>query len=202
MVITAVKQTLHGVYEITSNVESAFFLRAEYLQLVDEQMLSVGHEFNDDETNDILNAALVYSIEVIAMGYLARAEQCRSGLFAKLVKKGLDRNCANMALDYLEQIGYLDDSRFAGAWLRNRSIDHAEGRFKLSMELASRGIRRETAERCLNEFFEEHNEIDLCRKAYKKISLHNRNQDKVMSSLQRLGFSLKEIRVAMKDGFD
>ena len=199
MIIQELKQTLSGVYEITPEAGSAFFLRSSYLCIVAEERLCIHESFNQEETEDIFHAALVYATEVAAMSYLARAEQCRSGLAAKLLKKGLDKNCVEIALDYLESVRYLDDERFAGAWLRSRAIDHVEGRIRLSSELALRGINRTVAKKALDEFFSTHDEHELCKIALEKCLRQKKSEDKIYASLQRSGFSIKEIRSVLNE---
>lgn len=199
MLIREMVQTLHGVYEITPDAGSAFFLRKEYLTLVDPERICSGSRLNEEETADILNAALVYSAEFAAMTYLARAEHCRAALTQKLLKKQIDKKAIDLALDYLESVHYLDDERFAGAWLRTRSIDHAEGRIRLASELASRGVDRNAAKKALDEFFEEHNQMEICRRALKKARATKNDPDKIKASLMQKGFSLKEIESAMKE---
>ena len=199
MIIQELKQTLSGVYEITPEAGSAFFLRATYLNSVSEERLCIHETFTDEETADILNAALIYSVEVAAMSYLSRAEHCRSALTAKLLKKGMDKDAIDSALDYLESIHYLDDGRFAGAWLRSRSIDHVEGRIRLSAELAVRGINRSIARNALDEFFATHDEHELCRIALNKCLRQKKSEEKIYASLQRSGFSIKEIRSVLNE---
>lgn len=200
MLIREMVQTLHGVYEITPDAGSAFFLRKEYLSLVDPERICSGAQFDDEETADILNAALVYSAEFAAMTYLARAEHCRAALTQKLLKKQIDRKAIDLALDYLESVHYLDDERFAGAWLRTRSIDHAEGRIRLAAELASRGVDRNAAKKALDEFFDEHDQMEICRRALKKVQVLKKDPDKIKASLMQKGFTLKEIECALKEG--
>ncbi|MCI6443016.1 MAG: recombination regulator RecX [Spirochaetia bacterium] len=192
-------QTLQGVCEITPGAGSAFFLRKEYLSLVDPERICAGAEFNDEETSDILNAALIYSAEYAAMTYLARAEHCRAALTQKLIKKNIDRKAIEPALDYLEGVRYLDDERFAGAWLRTRSIDHAEGRIRLAAELASRGVDRNAAKKALDEFFSDHDEMEICRRAYRKVRNLKSDPDKIKASLVQKGFTLKEIDAVLKE---
>lgn len=192
-------QTLQGVYEITPGAGSAFFLRKEYLSLVDSERICAGAEFNDEETSDILNAALIYSAEYAAMTYLARAEHCRAALTQKLLKKNIEKKAIEPALDYLESVRYLDDERFAGAWLRTRSIDHAEGRIRLAAELASRGVNRTAAKNALDEFFSEHDEMDICRRAYRKARVLKSDPDKIKASLVQKGFTLREIDAVIKE---
>src|SRR5574344_2015071 len=155
--------------------------------------------FSDEEAADILHAALVYSAEVAAMTYLARAEQSRFGLTQKLLHKGIDKHAVAEALDYLENVHYLDDERFASAWLRSRSIDHAEGRVRLSAELAGRGIPKEAANAALKDFFSEHDESELCRRAYKKCVRLQRDEDKTRAALMRSGFTSSEVRAVLRE---
>ena len=199
MLIREMVQTLQGVCEITPGAGSAFFLRKEYLSLVDPERICAGAEFNDEETSDILNAALIYSAEYAAMTYLARAEHCRAALTQKLIKKNIDRKAIEPALDYLEGVRYLDDERFAGAWLRTRSIDHAEGRIRLAAELASRGVDRNAAKKALDEFFSDHDEMEICRRAYRKVRNLKSDSDKIKTSLVQKGFTLKEIDAVLKE---
>ncbi|MDO4505553.1 MAG: regulatory protein RecX [Spirochaetales bacterium] len=199
MLIREMVQTLQGVYEITPGAGSAFFLRKEYLSLVDSERICAGAEFNDEETSDILNAALIYSAEYAAMTYLARAEHCRAALTQKLLKKNIEKKAIEPALDYLESVRYLDDERFAGAWLRTRSIDHAEGRIRLAAELASRGVNRTAAKNALDEFFSEHDEMDICRRAYRKARVLKSDPDKIKASLVQKGFTLREIDAVIKE---
>ena len=218
MFIKNIKQTLPGVYEITPDTGSAFFLRKDYLSLVNEEKLlpfgygrlDVDFEniqpkegdsgfFNEEELADLLNAALIYSAEKAAMMYLARAEQCRSGLYKKLLAKNFDKLACNTALDYLESVNYLDDYRFSVAWLRNRSIDHFEGRTRLCAELLNRGISKNIASQSLDEFFSTHDELELCRKSFSKTFKLKKDPAKIKSSLLRKGFTLKQISVVFKE---
>ena len=222
MIIRGTRQTSPGVYEITPDAGSAFFLRTEYLRSVSEERLvpvagglgendslfvgpgdldsSMDGVFSDEETGDILHAAVVYAVECAAMTYLSRAEHCRSSLSAKLVKKGMDRDDVSQALDHLEAVGFLDDYRFAGAWLRTRYVNHAEGRTKLSAELRSRGVEPHAAKKALDDFFADHSQSGLCRRAVKKyLRTHeNPGEEKMFAALIRLGFTYGQIKEAVE----
>ncbi len=187
------------MYEITPSVGSAFFLRSCYLSLLSEENLFAGAELSDEEASDLLIAAVVYGAEFAAMTYLARAEHCRAGLERKLLKKGIEKTAVEKALDYLEQCGNLSDERFAGAWLRSRSIDHAEGRIRLAAELASRGVDRSSSKKALDEFFSEKDELEICRCAYKKCRLFKKDLDKIKASLIQKGFTLKQIGIVISE---
>lgn len=194
MVIKSIAETSYsGMYKLAPEEGSAFFVRAEYLPEDLFDRIDVGVEFDEEETDSLLDAGLTCAVELKAVGYLARAEQSRFGLTRKLIEKKFDKKYVEAALTYLEGRGYLSDLRFATAWLNTRKINHYEGRSRLAAELAARGIAREVASAALDEFFSENDEDEICRKAYEKLS-KNKSDEKLTAALMRAGFTLKQIK--------
>ena len=190
---TLVESSYSGMFKLTPEEGSAFFVRKEYLPEGLFERINVGLEFDDEETDSLLDAGLTCAVELKAVGYLARAEQSRFGLTRKLIEKKYDKKYVEAALTYLEWRGYLSDLRFATAWLNTRKINHYEGRSRLSAELAARGIARDVAGKALDEFFTENDEDELCRKAYEKLS-KSKADEKLIAALLRSGFSMKQIK--------
>lgn len=194
MVIKSIAETSYsGMFKVAPEEGSAFYIRKEYLPEGLFERLDIGAEFDDDETNSLLDAGLTCAVELKAVGYLARAEQSRFGLTRKLIEKKYDKKYVEAALSYLEGRGYLSDLRFATAWLNTRKINHYEGRSRLSAELAARGIARDVANKALEEFFLENDEDEICRKAYEKLS-KSKSGEKLMAAMLRQGFTQKQIR--------
>ena len=190
---TLVESSYSGMFKLTPEEGSAFFVRKEYLPEGLFERINVGLEFDDEETDSLLDAGLTCAVELKAVGYLARAEQSRFGLTRKLIDKKYDKKYVEAALTYLEGRGYLSDLRFATAWLNTRKINHFEGRSRLAAELAARGIARDVAGKALDEFFTENDEDELCRKAYEKLS-KSKADEKLIAALLRSGFSMKQIK--------
>ena len=190
---TLVESSYSGMFKLTPEEGSAFFVRKEYLPEGLFERIDVGLEFDDEETNSLLDAGLTCAVELKVVGYLARAEQSRFGLTRKLIDKKYDKKYVEAALTYLEGRGYLSDLRFATAWLNTRKINHYEGRSRLAAELAARGIARDVAGKALDEFFTENDEDELCRKAYEKLS-KSKADEKLIAALLRSGFSMKQIK--------
>ena len=194
MVIKSIAETSYsGMFKIAPEEGSAFYVRKEYLPEGLFERIDAGAEFDDIETDSLLDAGLTCAVELKAVGYLARAEQSRFGLTRKLIEKKYDNKYVEAALSYLEGRGYLSDLRFATAWLNTRKINHYEGRSRLAAELAARGIAREVTTAALNEFFTENDEDEICRKAYEKLS-KSKSGEKLMAAMLRLGFTQKQIR--------
>ena len=194
MVIKSIAETSYsGMFKVAPEEGSAFYIRKEYLPEGLFERLDIGAEFDDDETDSLLDAGLTCAVELKAVGYLARAEQSRFGLSRKLIEKKYDKNYVEAALTYLEERGYLSDLRYATAWLNTRKTNHYEGRSRLSAELAARGISRDVATAALDEFFSENDEDEICRKAYEKLA-KTKSGEKLTSAMIRAGFTQKQIR--------
>ncbi len=192
------------MYKITAEIPqndsaTAFYARKEYAPEFDFDFMSTGDSFDQNQTNQLLDAGLAAAVELKALEYIARAEQSRFGLSRKLMEKKYDKKYINMALDYLESVDFLSDLRYSRAWLNGRKINHFEGKSKLMAELQSRGIAKETALLALNEFFEENDEYEICKKAYKKFVRKGKEEEKLISAMMQAGFTYSMIKRAACD---
>ena len=195
MTIKSIAETSYsGMFRVEPMEGSAFFIRKEYLTTVDFDSVLPGAEFEGEALDELLDAGLICVVELKAVSYLARAEQCRFGLTNKLINKKYDKQYIDAALTYLENRGYLSDVRFAECWLHDRKINHFEGRSKLASELAARGIGRDVATAALDQFFAENDESEICAKAYEKFVKQGKEGEKLTDALLRAGFSYKMIR--------
>ena len=200
MVIHSIAPTSYsGMYKIVPQEGAAFFIRPEYLISLDFDSIQSEVEMDEDETNELLDAGFTAVVELKAVDYLARAEQSRFGLTRKLLQKKYDKKYIDKALTCLESKNYLSDQRYAIAWLHTRRINHCEGRVKLIAELQNRGIDKETAQKAVNEFFEEYNEEEICLKACNKYIKKGKDGDKLITSLLNAGFSYKMIKQVMEN---
>ena len=200
MTIKSIAETSdEGMFRVEPEEGSAFFIRKDYLPTLDFDLIEPGAEFNEQQTDEILDAGLICVVELKAVGYLARAEQSRFGLTQKLVNKKYNKKYIDAALTYLESRNYLSDARYARAWLHDRRINHFEGRTKLASELGARGISREVAAAALDEFFEENDEGEICAKAYEKFVKQGKEGDKLIAAMVRNGFSYKMVNEIMKE---
>ncbi len=197
MIVLSKEQVSPEVVKITSDSGLAFFIRFFYLKIVKPDSIVENAEFFDEEEKDILDAALDFAAESKAVDYLSRCEQSRCGLERKLLNKNFDKKNIENALDYLEAKNYLSDERFARAWLNSRRMNHSEGRVRLASELASRGIGKETAKKTLDEYFSENSELELCRKAFLKISRNCADAEKIIRRLIARGFSYSMVKMVM-----
>lgn len=195
MIVKSISETSYsGMFKLVPDSGSAFFIRKEYLPTVNFELIDSGFEFDEQSTNEVLDAGLTCVVELKAVQYLARCEQSRFGLTRKLIEKQFDKKYIELALDYLESKNYLSDERFARAWLHTRQINHFEGKTRLISELQSRGIGKDVCESMVNEFFLENDENEICRKAYEKMIKKGKSGEKLVAAMIKAGFSYKMIK--------
>jgi regulatory protein len=96
-----------------------------------------------------------------AVGYLARRSHSRQELKNKLFRKSFPGREIYQALDRLEELGYVDDRKFALEYARYRLRQSPRGKRLLTMELIQRGVAREIIDELLPDVFEEFPEDGL-----------------------------------------
>ncbi len=84
----------------------------------------------------------------VAMDLLARREHTRTELAAKLTARGAEADALAPVLDALEDDGLLSESRFAEAFVRQRS-GRGQGPVRIRHELGQRGVSEAAAEAAL-----------------------------------------------------
>jgi regulatory protein len=197
--ISVIKQVSSDCIEITIGDGPVFFIFYRYLSTVCPDQLKCGYILTPLQAAELMTAGCTSAAERKAVEYLARAEQCRFGLEQKLLRKGFSRETIGPALDYLESVQYLDDCRFAGAWLRIHSIAKPQGRIRLEQELLSRGISRENAHDALDSFFLQYDEAGLCHKACDRAVSQGKKDMALTTCLLRSGFSYKMIKKVLTE---
>ena len=203
MKIKSVEQTSYeGMYKLTPEQGVVFYARQEYLSGIELDNIQCGSEFVDDDEEALLDAGLICAVEMKAVSYLARSEQCRFGLKRKLLAKQYKSEYIDKALSFLESKNYLSDERYAAAWLNDRRINHYEGQTKLLLELQSRGIDKTVAADAVKEFFTDNDEEEICRKACERFVKKGKSEDKLIEALLKAGFAYKMIKNVMDSETD
>lgn len=85
----------------------------------------------------------------------AAAEMCRYEIDQKLVRWGIGRQAREEILDALEDERFLDDSRFAAAYVRDKARYSRWGRRKIAMGLAAKRVASGVAREAIAENIDE-----------------------------------------------
>jgi len=137
-----------------------------------------------------------------ALELLARSEQCRRGLEAKLRRKQFSGGSVAAALDRLEEAGSLDDRRFAEAWVRSRLRRRPEGAAKLRGALMSKGIASSVATEAVNRVLRDIGDPDSSAALERALAKLRRRSgmdaEKLTAAMARRGFPPSAVRRALR----
>jgi regulatory protein len=185
-----------GVTKVAVGGSSFIFQAAILAGLgLDPAGLRPGTELDEAGVEALGLAAAVRDAEKKALALLARAEQSRLLLSAKLEQRGCPARAARLAMDRLEAEGLLDDRRFAEAWLRSRSGNQALSPAKLMAGLRARGIAESTAKAAFAEVFGDDERIKLLKRAAEReLAAADGDREAAGRALRKLGFKPGEIR--------
>lgn len=183
---------------------SSFLARSFFLLEcgLDPLDLRPGTELDEEGLSSLALAADATEAERQAASLIARAEQTRYLLGAKLEKKGLSPRAVRLALDHLEAEGLLSDRRYAEAWLRSRLGQGGGGLspLKLLSGLRSRGIAEDIAKAAIRAVFGPEERKAALEKAIARETRRGEpDRVELRSRLRRLGFSAEEIRVYFEE---
>lgn len=124
------------------------------------------------------------------LGYRFNSE---AELRRKLRAKNFDRQTIDETLARLRDEKWLDDERFAAAFVRTR-VQKGIGRLRIRRELMAVGIDDDVAERAVRDHAAD-GEDDRLRAAYEKLARRlGGDRDKIAARLLRQGFEMSAIR--------
>ena len=129
-----------------------------------------------------------------ALKYLSYRDRSKWEITQYLQKKQHSHLVIQQTLEYLENLDYVDDQRFALQWGQFSINKKKLGRNRLYLELLNKGIDRETLENILSTLYENNLEIQLAKECASKKweSLKGVEADKkkrrLFQHLKRRGF--------------
>lgn len=137
---------------------------------------------------------------VSGLRLLSYADNSRRDLFRKLTRKGHDPAYVNNALDKLEELGYVSDTRFAentaDRLLRTKHMSRSGIKSELLRKGISAGIIQDVLERLE---IDPAKEIEaLIEKKYYRYLDDEKGLRKTVAALQRLGYSWSDIKSAIR----
>lgn len=176
----------------------------EYRLTVDEMYfaslyLKDGQEISEEEYAALEETVNVRRAYNCAVSLLSRRDHSKKELLRKLREKGYG-NGAQVALEKLEQGGYIDDERFCRLYASELVRLKGYGKRRIEQELCLKGVDRDIIYTVLNEFLFDGNLLsDIIKKKYLSKMSDEKGRQKAVNALLRLGYSYGEIRDALKN---
>ena len=129
----------------------------------------------------------------------------------RLKEKGFEDGAVGQVVKKLKEQKYLDDEKFAEAWILDRINLQPRGSFMIKMELKEKGVASEIIERKLAELLPFEKELAMAKKLFdKKIKIIKASNEelpkekvyqKMANFLRGKGFTGEVIRRVMDENF-
>lgn len=173
-------------------------------EVIARNNLKVGQKISQKELLKILEEDQLLKAKEIAQRFLSFRPRTEKEVETKLKEKEFHPHIIQKTIQYLKQIGLLDDKKFAELWLADRASLKPSGVYKLQRELKEKGVPEKIIKEVLSKFENSEQEEKLALKALeKKIALYQnlpllQKKKKIYDFLVRRGFSFKTIKKVLK----
>lgn len=198
MNITAIKQQerLKGRYSIYVDEKYAFSLSAD--ALLDERLVP-GQELDEQQFKAYKKLSADDKAYNLALAYIARRMRSEWELRDYFRRKGYDQELGDQILDRLAKLGFVDDEKFAEAWVRNRRLLKPTSKRRLIAELKQKRVPESVIDKALTE--DETDERTVLGELITKKRRQTKYNDdlKLMQYLARQGFGYDDIKAALQE---
>ena len=200
MQITAVEPRKKGLSVLYIDGEEAMKLDTEVILA---HRFDVGREITDEELHSCVLDSDMKRCKDKALWLISFRDHSRRELFDKLRKDYGEESCER-ALDRLEEVGLLDDGRYARRYAADLiNIKHLSER-GVRQKLREKGIDRDLIDEVLSEteIDEEEQIRSVIEKKYARALGDERGVRRAVNALMRLGFSYSSIKSALREYID
>lgn len=196
MIIQDLKPSKHVQGRWLAMLEDGSILRVGEQEVI-QFSLYRGKELSEEEAQQLLSSARRSGLKEKAMDLLTRKPQSRREVERKLGEWEATEAESLQICDRLEELGFLDDQRYAGQVVRHYSAK-GYGLRKLRDELYRRGIPRELWDQALEEAEDSGDAVDAFLEKKLKGSRDPKELKKASDALARRGYSWSEISEGLR----
>ncbi len=198
MKITAIKQQVKRAdrYSIYIDEKYSFALsETELLRLG----LHNGQEFTAQELEDLKDTSIQDKARYQALNQLSRRARSEWELRDYLKRKDYAPEIIDAVLAQLSDYGYVDDKKFAEAWVANRRLLKATSARRLQQELKQKRVSDDVISQVLEE--DETDELEVLKELVERKRKQTKYQDnlKLMQYLSRQGYNYEDIKSALSN---
>ncbi len=196
MLITEIKPQKGHLTGLYSDGELIVSLDSE---LAAEKNLKPMRDYPVEELQALLAQSQIRRAKSKAL-YLLEFRDYSSRDLATRLHKDFDADSAEAAVEYMTEIGAIDDSRYAENMIRHLINQKHYGRRRIIQELGLKGIDRDTAETAMEEFENDEPDaiLDLLQKKFSRDLRDDKGIRRTIASLLRYGYEMGDIRDALR----
>jgi len=197
MKVTAIKQQVKRTDRFAVHVDGKYSFSLGELDMINSG-LRLGQELSQQELEQLKETAEIGGLYDRALGYIMLRPRSEWELQEYLKRKKAPALQIEKILNKLSLVGYIDDRKFAEAWVDNRRLLKSTSKRRLTQELRQKRVSDEIIEQVLAE--DETDELEVLKQLVAKKRQQSRYQDdlKLMQYLARQGYNYVDIKEALQ----
>jgi len=164
---------------------------------VAELELKLGQEVDPIRIRQFLADSVFGKLRDQTYRWLAIRLRSRWEIETYLARKTEDEKLRQRLLTLLDGQGYVDDAKFAAAWVRHRNLIKPMSQYRLKQELLQKRLPMEIIEEALSE--QPQDDIAAIRSLVAKRGHRYPDRQKLMAFLARQGFKYADIKTALSE---
>lgn len=198
MKITAIKQQVKRTDRYSVYIDDKFSFALSETELL-KQGLHNGQELTLDELESVKDDSVRDKARYQALGQLARRMRSEWELRDYLKRKEYAPEIIDYVIEWLREYGYVDDKKFADAWVANRRLLKATSTRRLRQELQQKRLSGDVIDEAIAE--DETDERQVLRDLIERKQKQTKYQDKLklMQYLSRQGFNYDDIKSVLDE---
>lgn len=197
MRITDIKQQVKRKTRYSIYVDDKYSFSLSETELM-KSGIRIGRDYNAEELEELQQTAVLDKAFMRSLDYLARRPRSEWEVRDYLKRKEYDSPTIDTILNKLSDYDYIDDAKFAQAWITNRRLLKPTSLRRLRQELIQKHVSKEVIEAALTE--DEGDETASLKEVIEKKRSQSRYQDpqKLIAYLLRQGYNYGDIKDALQ----
>lgn len=193
--ITAIKAQVKNQERVSIYIDGKYDFSLDQGQLLAAR-LYVGRELSEEELAQLKDESAFGKALGRALDYIMRRPRSVKEMHDYAFKKQWESSLRDRVIARLSEKGYVDDAKFAEAWVRHRAMGKPISERKLRLELQQKGVAEDIISAVL-ERDEEFDEIAALNRLIEKKRGRYDDERKLIAYLLRQGYRYDDIKEAL-----
>ena len=200
MLITEIKRQRGHLVGLYCNDELVLSIDCD---LAAELNLKKMQDYPEDFLRELLEKSESRRAKSKAL-YLLEFRDYSSRALEQRLRKDFDEEFAREAVEYMEEIGAIDDRRYAEALTRQIIRQKLYGRRRIKQELVQKGVDRDIADEVIEDadIDEQAMILELLERKFSRDLNDQKGITRTIASLQRYGYNFGDIKSALREYID
>ena len=198
MKVTDIKQQVKRQARYSIFVDNKYSFSLSESELMSSG-IKIGKEYSKEDFDKLKQTAVLDKAYMRVLDLLARRARSEWEIRDYLKHKDYDNSAIDQIINKLTEKGYIDDQKFARAWVDNRRLLKSVSKRKLWTELKQKHVADDIIKIVLEDDATDERQVIRDLVVKKRHQTRYQDDTKLMQYLSRQGFKYDDIKVALSE---